>query len=63
MIEKDQVAKRSSGLAQLFVGGILADKIGRLWALRLSIVCTIIGVIVQVVPNTYAVLVLGRLIA
>lgn len=41
----------------------MANWLGRLWTLRLSIVITIIGVIVQVVPNTYAVLVLGRLIA
>ncbi|AEO64926.1 uncharacterized protein THITE_2111324 [Thermothielavioides terrestris NRRL 8126] len=52
----------STGLAQLFVGGTLANKVGRLWALRISIASMIIGVIVQVVPNTYGVLILGRLI-
>lgn len=52
----------STGLAQLFVGGTLANKVGRLWALRISIAFMIIGVIVQVVPNTYGVLILGRLI-
>lgn len=50
------------GIAQLFVGGTLADLVGRLWALRISISVMIIGVIVQVVPNTYAVLIVGRLI-
>ncbi|KAH6719890.1 MFS sugar transporter-like protein [Leptodontidium sp. MPI-SDFR-AT-0119] len=52
----------STGLAQLFVGGTLASMVGRLWALRISIAFMIIGVIVQVVPNTYAVLIVGRLI-
>lgn len=37
----------STGLAQLFVGGTLADKVGRLWALRIAVMITIIGVLVQ----------------
>ncbi|KAI9737324.1 MAG: hypothetical protein M1834_009477 [Cirrosporium novae-zelandiae] len=53
----------TTGLAQLFIGGTLANIVGRLWALRISICVMIIGVIVQVVPNTYGVLILGRLIA
>ncbi|PGH17722.1 hypothetical protein AJ80_04730 [Polytolypa hystricis UAMH7299] len=52
----------STGLAQLFVGGTLANYVGRLWALRISISVMIIGVVVQTVPNTYGVLILGRLI-
>ena len=32
------------GLAQLFIGGTLADLVGRLWALRISISLMIIGV-------------------
>ncbi|PVH86924.1 MFS sugar transporter-like protein [Cadophora sp. DSE1049] len=52
----------STGLAQLFVGGTLASLVGRLWALRISIAVMIVGVVVQVVPNTYAVLIVGRLI-
>ncbi|KAL1874419.1 hypothetical protein VTK73DRAFT_296 [Phialemonium thermophilum] len=52
----------STGLAQLCIGGTLANIVGRLWALRISISVMIIGVIVQVVPNTYGVLVLGRLL-
>ncbi|KAH6681842.1 MFS sugar transporter-like protein [Halenospora varia] len=52
----------STGLAQLFVGGSLAAWVGRLWALRISISVMCIGVIIQVVPNTYAVLIIGRLI-
>jgi hypothetical protein len=32
------------GLAQLFVGGTLANLVGRLWALRISIATMIIGV-------------------
>lgn len=51
-----------SGIAQLFIGGSLASSLGRLWALRISIVIMIIGVVVQVVPNTFGVLILGRLI-
>ncbi len=51
-----------SGIAQLFIGGSLASYLGRLWALRISIVVMIIGVVVQVVPNTFGVLILGRLI-
>ena len=34
----------STGLAQLYVGGTLASYVGRLWALRLSIVLMCIGV-------------------
>ena len=36
----------STGLAQLYVGGTLASYVGRLWALRLSIVLMCIGVYV-----------------
>lgn len=52
----------STGLAQLFLGGTLASIVGRLWALRISVLTMCIGVIIQVVPNTYGVLILGRLI-
>ncbi|KAJ4152895.1 hypothetical protein LMH87_009415 [Akanthomyces muscarius] len=52
----------STGLAQLFVGGTLANLVGRLWALRISICVMVIGVVVQVVPNNYAVLIVGRLL-
>ncbi|KAJ9131345.1 MFS sugar transporter [Pleurostoma richardsiae] len=52
----------STGLAQLCIGGTLANFVGRLWALRISIIIMIIGVVVQVVPNTYGVLVFGRLL-
>lgn len=52
----------SEGVAQLFVGGTLANLVGRLWALRISICVMVIGVVVQVVPNTYAVLIVGRLL-
>lgn len=51
----------TTGLAQLFVGGTLASYFGRIWALRISILFMCIGVVVQVVPNTFGVLVLGRL--
>lgn len=51
-----------AGIAQLFVGGILANVVGRLWALRISILFMCIGVVIQVVPNTYAVLIVGRLL-
>lgn len=34
----------TTGLAQLFVGGTLANLVGRLWALRISISVMIIGV-------------------
>ncbi|GIZ44115.1 hypothetical protein CKM354_000732400 [Cercospora kikuchii] len=51
----------TTGLAQLFVGGILASWLGRIWALRISILFMCLGVVVQVVPNTYAVLIVGRL--
>ena len=51
------------GLAQLFIGAFLANWLGRLWAMRVGIVITIIGVIVQVIPNTFGVLILGRLLA
>ncbi|KAL1956771.1 hypothetical protein VTO42DRAFT_6825 [Malbranchea cinnamomea] len=51
----------STGLAQLWLGGTLANKVGRLWALRISISFMILGVVVQIVPNTYGVLLLGRL--
>ena len=52
----------TTGLAQLWVGGTLASWLGRLWALRVSIVFMCIGVVVQSVPNTYAVLIVGRLL-
>lgn len=52
----------STGIAQLFVGGTLASLVGRLWALRISICVMIIGVVVQSVPNTYGVLIFGRLL-
>lgn len=52
----------TTGLAQLFVGGTLASLVGRLWALRISIVVMGPGVIVQSVPNTYGVLIFGRLL-
>jgi MFS family permease len=45
------------------IAGPLANFVGRLWALRISITVMIIGVIVQVVPNTYGVLLLGRMIS
>lgn len=51
-----------TGLAQLFLGGTLASYLGRLWALRVSIAIMVIGVVVQVVPNTFGVLLLGRLL-
>ncbi|KAK9454029.1 general substrate transporter [Dipodascopsis uninucleata] len=52
----------STGLAQLFVGGTLAGAVGRLWALRIALCTMIIGIVVQVVPNTFGVLVFGRLL-
>ncbi|KAK6079560.1 ascus development protein [Seiridium cupressi] len=52
----------TTGLAQLFVGGTLANLVGRLWALRISISVMIIGVVVQSIPNTYGVLIFGRLL-
>ncbi|KAM0313954.1 hypothetical protein ACHAO8_005061 [Botrytis cinerea] len=52
----------TTGFAQLCIGGPLASLVGRLWALRISITVMIIGVIIQVVPNTYGVLILGRLV-
>ncbi|WPH03997.1 Hypothetical protein R9X50_00688100 [Acrodontium crateriforme] len=52
----------TTGLAQLFLGGTLASLVGRLWALRLSICLMCIGVVIQVVPNTYSVLLVGRLL-
>ncbi|KAL1986656.1 hypothetical protein VTN96DRAFT_6034 [Rasamsonia emersonii] len=51
-----------TGVAQLFLGGSLASWLGRLWALRVSIIIMIIGVVVEVVPNTFGVLILGRLL-
>jgi MFS family permease len=51
------------GVAQLFLGGTLAGFLGRLWALRISIVIMIVGVVVQSVPNTFGVLILGRLLS
>lgn len=52
----------TTGLAQLCIGGTLANWLGRLWALRISICLMCVGVVVQVVPNTYAVLIVGRLL-
>ncbi|KAJ4335810.1 hypothetical protein N0V95_008804, partial [Ascochyta clinopodiicola] len=52
----------TTGLAQLFVGGTLASIVGRLWALRISIVVMIIGIVVQSIPNTYGILIFGRLL-
>lgn len=46
----------------MFVGGTLASFVGRLWALRISICIMIVGVVIQVVPNTFGVLILGRLV-
>ena len=40
-----------TGVAQLFLGGTLADLLGRLWALRVAIVIMIIGVCVPVLPQ------------
>lgn len=40
----------------------MANLVGRLWALRISICVMAIGVVVQVVPNTFAVLIVGRLL-
>ncbi|KAJ5808910.1 hypothetical protein N7474_010179 [Penicillium riverlandense] len=51
-----------TGIAQLWLGGTLAGWLGRLWALRLSICIMIIGVVVEVVPNSFGVLILGRLL-
>ncbi|KAL2221410.1 MFS transporter [Thermoascus aurantiacus ATCC 26904] len=51
-----------TGLAQVYLGGTLASLLGRLWALRVSISIMIIGVVVQVIPNTFGVLLLGRLL-
>jgi len=52
----------TTGLAQLFLGGTLAAWVGRLWALRLSVVLMCIGVVIQVVPNTFGVMIFGRLV-
>ncbi|KAJ5192033.1 uncharacterized protein N7498_011018 [Penicillium cinerascens] len=51
-----------TGVAQIYLGGTLASWLGRLWALRISICIMIIGVIVEVVPNSFGVLILGRLL-
>ncbi|CAH0019941.1 unnamed protein product, partial [Clonostachys rhizophaga] len=52
----------TTGLAQLCVGGTLANLVGRLWALRISIFVMCIGVVAQSVPNTFGVLLFGRLL-
>ncbi|KAF2672930.1 MFS sugar transporter-like protein [Microthyrium microscopicum] len=52
----------TQGLAQLYIGGTLSSLVGRLWAMRLSISFMMIGVVVQSVPNNYAVLLVGRLL-
>ncbi|KAL2435297.1 MFS-type transporter criB [Exophiala dermatitidis] len=51
----------TTGVAQLMLGGTLAGLVGRLWALRVSILFMCIGVVVQSVPNSFGVLILGRL--
>jgi len=51
----------TTGLAQLFIGGTLASWLGRLWAMRISILFMCLGVTVQSIPNTFGVLILGRL--
>lgn len=51
----------TTALAQIFIGGTMASLLGRLWAIRISITFMCIGVVVQSVPNTFGVLVLGRL--
>lgn len=56
------ITNTTVGLAQLFVGGTLANYVGRLWALRISIFVMCIGVVVQSVPNTFGVLIFGRLL-
>ena len=60
--DEGQIPWATTGLAQLCVGGTLANWLGRLWALRISILFMCIGVVVQSVPNTYAVLIVGRLL-
>ncbi|KZZ93951.1 Major facilitator superfamily domain, general substrate transporter [Ascosphaera apis ARSEF 7405] len=52
----------TTGVAQLCIGGTLASMVGRIWTMRLSLVVMIIGIVVQIIPNTYGVLILGRLI-
>lgn len=42
--ERDSCAELDQGIAQLFLGGTLANWIGRLWTLRLSILFMILGV-------------------
>jgi len=42
----------TTGLAQLFLGGTLAAWVGRLWALRLSVVLMCIGVYVPTPAQT-----------
>ncbi|GAB7364469.1 hypothetical protein MBLNU230_g5279t1 [Neophaeotheca triangularis] len=53
----------TTAVAQIWVGGALAAWVGRLWAVRLAIACNIVGTVVQIVPNTFAVLIVGRLIS
>ncbi|GAB7354274.1 hypothetical protein MBLNU459_g4802t1 [Dothideomycetes sp. NU459] len=53
----------TTGISQLFLGGTLAAWLGRLWALRTSIIIMCLGVVIQAVPNTYGVLLAGRRIA
>lgn len=52
----------TTAVSYLFFGPVLASWLGRLWALRLAIGIMFVGVVVQVVPNTFGVLILGRLI-
>ncbi|KAI6840468.1 hypothetical protein KC342_g2875 [Hortaea werneckii] len=52
----------ATALSQVWFGGWIASMLGRLWALRISISIMIAGVVIQIVPNTYGVLVFGRLL-
>ncbi|KAF4549976.1 Sugar (and other) transporter-like protein 69 [Elsinoe fawcettii] len=52
----------TTALSYLYFGPVLASWLGRLWALRIAILIMFVGVVVQVVPNTFGVLILGRLI-
>lgn len=56
------ISKLVDSVAQVYLGGTLAGWLGRLRALRISICIMIIGVIVEVVPNSFGVLILGRLL-
>lgn len=43
-VRRLQMLTLGTGLAQVFVGGTLANMVGRLWALRISILLMCIGV-------------------